>query len=893
MKNLIPRFLISLLLVSAFLSSAMPCGPGYISPLFDTTSAPEIPYSDFAAGRLGIVKSTFHRSVLIAAYRHIAGNGLSTPEQQALVEIWKAEIDNKDFRDDTVDEAVKAWVKKRLDSIGKEEKIPEIYAERSWGGYDFFPNCTKNAFETAEQTLADRISSYGATDQYVINWIAGQDQVFQNCASGKRTPDPVPVGAPVWLQKDRDYQIAAAAFYSLDYGEAKKRFADIAQDTESPWRETADYLVARTLIRQASLSKTPAAAAPLYEEAEAHLQRFISGSGKFSESAERLSGLVKYRLRPKERTSELAKNITIYLGNNNFRQDVIDYTWLLDKFENDVLTAEEKRKEAEKPKASNATPPESVDLNASKSSNINGVGERKRDDDLEIYVYSATTSKSWRIFVKSDATDAEALAEAEKVVDEPMTVEMKTQVREGRQRAYTSRFSEGSKSSYEGGYWGEEQLTPTLLPAFLRQDEITDWLYCYQMKGAEAYLYSLKKYNERKSDLWLMTALSQASKSSTELPLLIEAANRISRSSPAYTTIAYHTARILLAQNKQAEARKMIDEMLALGDTLPLSARNSFTDLRLKLAETLEDFLKYSLKKPYAFDFNGDVGSIESIIAEQKSYFDPEYNKEGREAYEAEIEENYKEEKLWQSRAMFDSDLVEVLNQHFSTASLIEVFRSPALPDYMRPRLALAIWTRAYLLNDAATVDKFLADLGTYNPEFQPMLDKIAAAKTPAARENALLFFVLKNPILSPYIQDGMGKTDNTSEEWDSDDWWCEPYDSEYSDETNSEVPKKLPPRPAFLTAAQSQTAQNERKKLKAIGDSPKYLAGKVLAWVKRSPADRRVPEAIYIMIGANGWNKYGCGNNEDLRDDLVKLLKTRYPGNEWTQKMIGDEADR
>ncbi len=218
------RLLSIAVIVLALLSTGLPCGPGYISPLFDTTSAPETPYSDFAAGRLGIVKSSFHRSVLIAAYRHIAGNGLNTPEQQALVEIWKAEIDNKDFRDDTVDAAVRAWVNKRKDAVGKEEKTPEIYAERSYGGYDFFPNCTKNAFETAAETLADRIASYGSTDPNVLNWITGQDQVFQNCASGKRFPDPAPVGAPLWLQKDRDYQTAAAEFYSLDYTAAAKAF---------------------------------------------------------------------------------------------------------------------------------------------------------------------------------------------------------------------------------------------------------------------------------------------------------------------------------------------------------------------------------------------------------------------------------------------------------------------------------------------------------------------------------------------------------------------------------------------------------------------------------------------------------------------------------------------
>src|SRR5258706_3618483 len=211
-----------------------------------------------------------------------------------MVEVWQAEIDNKDFRDDSVDEAVKAWVEKRKDVVGKEEKTPDIYAERNYGGYDFFPNCTKNAFETAAETLSDLVAAHGPSDQDVTNWVNAQDQVFENCASGKATPDAAPTGAPDWLQKDRAYQLAAASFYSLDYVDAKRRFAEIAQDNDSPWQETADYLIARTLIRQASLSKTPEKAAPLYDEAEQHLQRFVSRTGKFAISAERLIGLIKY-----------------------------------------------------------------------------------------------------------------------------------------------------------------------------------------------------------------------------------------------------------------------------------------------------------------------------------------------------------------------------------------------------------------------------------------------------------------------------------------------------------------------------------------------------------------------------------------------------------------------
>ena len=188
------RYIATISLIFAFLSNALPCGPGYTTPLFDTTSAPENPWADYAAGRLGIVKPTFHRSVLIAAYRHIAGNGLNAAEQQALVDVWTAEIENKDFADDTIDEAVQAWVTKRKDVFEKEEKPPEIYAERAYGGYDFFPNCTKNAFETATETLGNRIAKHGPSDTSVVDWTKAQDQVFQNCSSGKQTPGEAPPG---------------------------------------------------------------------------------------------------------------------------------------------------------------------------------------------------------------------------------------------------------------------------------------------------------------------------------------------------------------------------------------------------------------------------------------------------------------------------------------------------------------------------------------------------------------------------------------------------------------------------------------------------------------------------------------------------------------------------
>ena len=76
--------------------------------------------------------------------------------------------------------------------------------------------------------------------------------------------------------------MAAASFYSLDYKTTKPGFREILAVVNPPWQETADYLIARTLIRQASLSKDSPRSKKYYAQAEEHLNRF-SGSGQFSE----------------------------------------------------------------------------------------------------------------------------------------------------------------------------------------------------------------------------------------------------------------------------------------------------------------------------------------------------------------------------------------------------------------------------------------------------------------------------------------------------------------------------------------------------------------------------------------------------------------------------------
>ena len=605
-------------------------------------------------------------------------------------------------------------------------------------------------------------------------------------------------------------------------------------------------------------------------------------------------GLIKYRLRPKVRVRELAQTIAIQ-GGANFRQDLIDYNWLLDKFEKESVEAEDRRIEELKQQENNANSNVSTQTpvpTPTESNTTTTIEPPHNEGDLKISIFSDDYQKNWTFYVSPDVTDAEAIAKAETLVGKPLTDKMKQQVRDARKEAYLQRFDGNAGGEYEGGYTGSDKLSLSILPDHLRLDELTNWLFTFQINNTEAYLYALSQFRQTKSDLWLLTAISKAETNSTELVRLLEAAEKVDRSAPAYPTIAYHKVRILIEQRKTPEARKLLDDILNSTLEMPISTRNKFLEQRAKLSETLDDFLKFAQLTPFAYDMDGESGTIDHFIEQSKSYYDPKYETKTRKEYNKEVEERFAAEKMWEKRTMFNFQTIELMNQHFPLTVLLEAEKSPALPDYLRERFAIAIWTRAILLNDFATVQKIAPEVIKFHPELKNLTDKIFLAKTPVARQRAAYYLILKNPLVSPFLEDGMGKSDNEFDTFDANDWWCAPSEFDY-DENGNEVKAKLPPKPMFLTDAQTDAAQAERKKLIAIGDAPKFLGEKVLEWARLAPLDKRVPESLFIAWEANGWTKYGCGNNDELREQIGNILKKKYPQSAWTQKLIDAEKEQ
>ena len=319
------------LLLVLFNSSIFACGPFTLEAIFVFTVHPAYPLERFAHGELGVIQPSYARSYLYVAYRYLSNSPFTSSEQKALTELWHDRLTTGAEPDG--DAWVKAWLdaRQKVTGAGESPKISVFRNREKPNEYETYLNCRKDAFDSAISTLNERIKKYGADSEAVRTWVAGQDQVFANCSEGQHIPEALPSGADALAQDDRSYQVAAANFYATSFDEARKTFEAIAKDGSSPWRSAAPYLVARTLVRKASLGAEEAKN-DSFNQAEIQLKSILANkelSTTHAASA-RLLDLVRLRLHPSERLHELALELVSKTPNDNLKQDLWDYTVLLD-----------------------------------------------------------------------------------------------------------------------------------------------------------------------------------------------------------------------------------------------------------------------------------------------------------------------------------------------------------------------------------------------------------------------------------------------------------------------------------------------------------------------------------------------------------------------------------
>jgi hypothetical protein len=589
------------------------CGPFSLDAIFTFSKHPDYPLEKYAQGDLGLLQPTYARSYLFTAYRYLNGTGFSLEEQKALLALWKERQESNGL---PAFASIDTWlaIRKKVAGVKAISQI-DGYRNKSKDSFDSFLNCTPDAFETAAKTLASRIIKFSATSPEVKDWTLAQDRVFSNCSEGENIPENAPANTAVLVKQDRAYQIASANFYAMKFDDARTQFEKITEDTNSPWRTTASFLIARTLIRKASLQEEVGRTESL-AKAEIQLNKTLTDPAQkaFHPSAQGLLKLVKLRLRPQERLRELAQRLGRREPNPNLKQDLWDYTLLLDKYE-----------------------------------------------------------------------------------------------------------QEANPDYYAGIKFNQ-------LSKVGRENDMTDWILTFQAQDKEAMDYAVRKWEKTSSVPWLIASLSKVGVKDAKAPNLMKAALSIKPDSPAFLSANAQLTRLLLASGQQTEAKKRLDFLLANQTSMPPSAVNYLLHQRMVLASTLDQFLKFSQRKPAAFSWDYDGRELPAAYTDHKDL------------------------KIWQGRLLFDSDATSIINERLSLSVLTEATSKKVLPDYLRQRVALAAWTRAVLLEDAEHAKALAPVVSGFYPELKPYLDRYLQAPTQTDKKTAAIYTLLKFPALKPLV---------------------------------------------------------------------------------------------------------------------------------------------
>ncbi|MGI8555790.1 MAG: hypothetical protein ACR2LT_05490 [Pyrinomonadaceae bacterium] len=796
-KNIfqIKAILIFLALIIQTAAPALACGPFTVEPEFSVMRHAGFPLAEYAGGKTGIVPATYGRVSLFVFSLGLNHLLLPSAEQKQVVEAINFRIGDHWTNDDTqtsneqsentaegIPDYLQKWKAVRAKLLNIDVKIP--LDKNAPDEHYSYSNCLGDAFETAAKTLEARISQYDAGGD-VKEWLKGQDAVFSNCGAKGTIPAELNGNAPEWLKQDRQYQIAAALFYDGKNPEARAAFEQIAADKNSVWSKTANFVVARTFIRQASdiddensdVTPTPnpnynptantntvilgkaavnTAASPvqsqaaiksvsekkkekkiLLDNAEAKLKNILDNASmnEFHPSANRLLSLVRYRNFPNERRIELAAALTQNSENLNIRNNLIDYIWLLDKI------------------------------------------EREADD-------------------KGGEIDRAA---AEK---------------EGREN------------------YGDYHLKLRDVPLEKRDKDLTDWLFTYQ--AADGFTHAYEKWKATNQTHWLVAALVKTNKNASQVSELLNAADKIERGSAAFATVRYHQIRLLLENGKRAAAKQKLDEVFAADfDKFPVSAQNKFYAQRMIVAANLDEFLKYAQRRAALFVWSDDANEAGDPLTDDKDLIKWKNRTMFDEDAVAFFNEKMPLSVLRQ--AALSSQLPDYLKKFLVVAVWT---RAVVLGNQTVEREFAPLVTR-YAPEYSTYFSKYTAATTPANREAAAL---ITILQYPVIEPYVPIGFGRDNS--TPTAIDS-----NRGNWWcaeDANKSNGEYTETLHYDDYNFLYPAVYP---NFLTAAQTAEGDREHRQILAAGDSATFLTRRAVDFARRNPANPQTPELLHLAV--------------------------------------------
>lgn len=372
--------------------------------------------------------------------------------------------------------------------------------------------------------------------------------------------------------------------------------------------------------------------------------------------------------------------------------------------------------------------------------------------------------------------------------------------------------------------------------------EAFDWVQTLE-KGNTAH--SIDRWAATHSLPWLTVSLTYASGKDHTAAELIEQADRLSPESPAFGTAKYNAIRLRMERGEREQPRKQLDKLLAKREKQPDALVNGWRAERMRLAGSFDDFLRWAPRKPInADEFFGKDGKADSPV--------------------------------------LALDAASVLNYSTPLSKLTVAVHSTRLPAWSASDVALATWTRAFMLDDFAIAGDVAPIVAKAHPDWVSSLTPYGGAQTDAWKFRAALLVALHNEF-QPLTRVDYRKY------LDTGSWWC-PVPAPNTEVRDSTVSWRLPavftPGETVISQQERRTAETEIDKLRQVGSAQSFLAPIIFGWAKAHPDDPLVPQALHRLVAIV---RYGCRNNDPSNGRISKtafdLLHKRYPKSEWTAK--------
>ncbi len=409
---------------------------------------------------------------------------------------------------------------------------------------------------------------------------------------------------------------------------------------------------------------------------------------------------------------------------------------------------------------------------------------------------------------------------------------------------------------------------------------------------------ALAAWRETHGLQWLVAALTIARSGDDGVNELIAAAKAIPPTSPAYPSVTYQRLRLTASQDRPSPATyaEVAPLLSAIERTQSRSTTNLFLDLQAATAPTLDTFLKSSTRLPASYT---NVDGFENSSPAPDYPINPAVELCGTNVYAPKTPH-------------FDASVTLIFNQRMPLNLLSQAALSPALPNNLRFQLAHMAWTRALLLDDAATARSLAPYLAQCQPAFKTWLDQYAAAKTSDDRHVLGLLALMRFTSTEPTVRVG-GERDFAAYDDFRDNWWCDATSWQGPGNNTKQPPhlfsqfiipreatpgppvptqegdpySGLPPflpDPPFLAPADRTAADREIATLQKIPGASDYFAQQALDWVKAHPTDARNSDVLGFAMRVVR-NACRTDATKDLNHQLFDTLHSRYPKSEWATR--------